>query len=179
MRIGIDARFAGIHERGIGRYVYELVEALIARSIQDRHELVLFVTSKNAYLWNDTEGVKKVISDIPWYGIAEQIKFPLIIYKAKVDLMHFPHYNVPVLYKKPYVVTIHDLLLNRYPSSNASTKNELTFFIKYQAYKTVLKSTLKNAKHIISVSNFTKKEIEKLYPNVAKSITVIFEANNA
>jgi hypothetical protein len=48
--------------------------------------------------------------DIPWYSAEEQLRMPREVRLAKVNLMHYPHWNVPVS-RVPFVVTIHDLIL--------------------------------------------------------------------
>ena len=175
MRIGIDARFAGVHERGIGRYVFELASHLISSARMQKHKLVLFVTEDNKQLFKTTHNIGKVVVTQKWYSFAEQVKLPKIITDAHIDLMHFPHYNVPLVYKGDYIITIHDMILNRHRTSNASTKKGYIFFAKYFAYRVVLRNALKNAKKIIAVSAFTKREIIALYPKIKTPITVIHE----
>lgn len=175
MRIGIDARLAGKHARGIGRYVYELIIHLMQREDMKEHVLVVFVTSKNKALFQHIQGIEIVEADIAWYGIREQLLFPFILYQQRLELIHFPHYNVPVLYRGPYIVTIHDLLLHRFPKSNNSTRHPLLFYVKYAFYKLVFRSTIYSARHIIAVSTFTQKELKALYPRLQTPITKIYE----
>src|SRR2546422_331574 len=123
MKIGIDARLLG--ETGVGRYIRNLVEQL--QEIDRKNEYVLFVQSKD--LQNISSQIEihrkdkwKVVSiDIHWHTLEEQIHLPRVFYKENLDLMHFPYFSLPILYNRPFVVTIHDLINNHYPTGKAST----------------------------------------------------------
>jgi hypothetical protein len=41
------------------------------------------------------------------YGIQEQLALPWLAREASA--LYAPHYNIPVLWKRPLLVTIHDL----------------------------------------------------------------------
>jgi len=110
MKIGIDARMYGPKQGGLGRYVEQLVLEL--EKIDNQNEFVIFLRADN---WNEytpsKPNFKKVLANISWYGWQEQFKLTPIIKKEKVDLMHFPHWNIPLFYNDPFIVTIHDLIL--------------------------------------------------------------------
>jgi len=159
MRIGIDARFYGPEkQKGLGRYVQELVRGL--EEIQTDDQFVIFLRREN---WNDynpqNKKFIKVPADYRWYTFAEQIFFPFLIWKEKIDLMHFPHFNVPVFCPVDFVVTIHDLLLNHYPTRRASTLGPLMYWIKNRGYHLTIKRAIKKARKIIAISEYTKQDI--------------------
>jgi len=81
--------------------------------------------------------------------------------------MHFPYFSVPVLYKKPYVVTIHDLSFLYYPEMFRKTD---LFQLKIGS-----KHSINNAAHIIAVSQTTKDDIVKNYQVDPSKITVTYE----
>lgn len=173
MKIGIDARFLGT-ETGIGRYEFELIKHL--EEIESEHEFVIFLRKENWNLYNPKNNkFKRVLADIKWYGLAEQIDFPKIIEKEKVDLMHFPHFNVPFLYKKPFVVTIHDLILLKYPSTRATTLGPLKFFLKYIFYRLVIERAIRDALAVIVPSEATKKDILQNFYKDKENIFVTHE----
>jgi glycosyltransferase involved in cell wall biosynthesis len=151
MRIGIDCRFAGTNS-GLGRYTRELTAALQKRN--DGIEYVLF--------GNDN-------APFPHYSLREQTSFPGIIKKSGVDLFFAPHFNVPLLCPVPFVTTIHDLILHRYPNQASSTKR--------LAYRAVMRHTVRKAQSLIAVSQFTADELTSVYgKDVKKKISVIHEA---
>lgn len=160
---------------GLGRYVEQLVWELAQQKNENRY--VLFVKTKEQanQLPND-ERFEVRITDTHWYTLKEQLVMPALIDRENLDLMHFPHWNVPLRLNTPFIVTIHDLILLEEPkSAKATTRHPLVYAAKYKAYKAVLKNALTKAKHIIAVSNYTKTAINKFFPNVQTPIEVIYE----
>ena len=94
--------------------------------------------------------------------------------------MHFPHFNVPFLYRKKFVVTIHDLILLQFPTFRGTTLNPIFYRIKFWCYKFIIWSAIKKAKKVITVSNFTKKELLKYYKKDLREekIIVTYEAGS-
>ncbi len=175
MNIGIDARMLGPKQGGIGRYVEQLVKHF---DINTPHHgnptrLVVFLRKDNWNLVPESSKIKKVLADIPWYGWREQVILSKIIKKEKIDLMHFPHWNIPIFYNKPFIVTIHDLLLLHYPTREASTLGPISYFFKNIIYRAVLNHAIKKSKHIITPSEFTKKDIIETFKISAEKITAI------
>lgn len=172
MKIGIDARFLGT-ETGIGRYVLELVKHL--EEAEGEKEFVIFLRKENWDIWQPKNPrFKKVLADIPWYGLKEQLEMPKIIARENIDLMHFPHFNIPFLYKKPFIATIHDLILLKYPSARASTLGPLKFYIKYLFYRLVLQRAIRESRKIIAASEFVKQDILKNFSVLPEKIKVTY-----
>lgn len=158
MKIGIDCRLWS--ETGIGRYIRNLVDSL--EKIDKKNKYVLFILSKNKneilkQIQNDK--FKIITTDLKWHTIEEQVKLPQILNKENLDLMHFPYYSIPVFYKKPFVITIHDLIINHYSTGKASMLPKFLYKGKRLAYKFILNRSANNARKIITVSNATKQEI--------------------
>src|SRR3972149_117114 len=108
------------------------------------------------------KNIKKELANFHWYTLSEQIEFPKVLKSANLDLMHFPHFNVPYAYSKPFIITIHDLTLHRHKTIRASTKNLLTYNLKHWLYKKIIKRSAKKALKIFTPSEFTKTEIIKI-----------------
>lgn len=179
MIIGIDARFYGPLGKGLGRYTQEVVDRVISLSKQ-RSDLdlsfVIFLSEGNFSDFKTVDkNVTKVQADFKWYSFAEQIKFPILIKKYKIDLMHFPHFNIPIFCPSKFIVTIHDLILTRFPSVRATTKNYLTYFFKNLAYRLVIKTAITRSEKILTVSNFTKNDILKLFKVDSDKIILSYE----
>lgn len=175
MRIGIDARFYGPLGKGLGRYTQKLVKNL--EIIDSKNEYLIFLRKEN---WDDyvpsRENFKKVLADYRWYTLKEQIMIPRAIKKQKIDLMHFPHFNIPVFYRRKFVVTIHDLILIKYPTKKATTLDPLLYKFKYWGYKKVINSAVKRAEKIITVSEYTKKELVEYFNIPSDKVVVTYEA---
>lgn len=168
MRIGIDARFLG-RTTGIGRYIFELFKAMLETG---ENEFVLFLGKNNWEEVPENKRVKKVLADVPWYTLAEQIKLAPIIDRERCDLVHFPHWNVPVFVRTPYVLTVHDLLLLEHPSRRASFLGPLKYAAKYAGFRLVLALAVKRARSIIAPSRFTAERLEDYFHAGSKTRVV-------
>ncbi|NQV11753.1 glycosyltransferase family 4 protein [Candidatus Uhrbacteria bacterium] len=161
MRIGIDARMYGpkVGGAGIGRYVEQLI--LNLQKLDDDNEYVVFLKKENfKQCPQPNKRWEKVVADIHWYSVAEQTRLPRIIDKFKLDIVHFPHFNVPLRLKTPFVVTIHDLIMLDQPwSARASTRNRIFFALKRFGYKKTLAHATKNASKIVTISEHVKNQI--------------------
>jgi len=156
MKIGIDCRLW--EETGVGRYVRNLV--LNLQKLDKKNNYVLFVLTKDFNeLKIQNPNFKIVKTDIKWHTTREQFELPKILNRENLDLMHFPYFSVPLFYKRPFVVTIHDLIIDHFSTGKASTLPPIIYNLKLSSYKFVLKKAVKNAKKIIAVSQATKNEI--------------------
>ena len=168
MKIGIDCRMYSSRFTGIGRYVYELTENLF-RTDQKNEYVLFFNEPEFSHFTVPGPRVKKVLVDAPHYSLAEQTKFLRALNKEKLDLMHFTHFNAPIFYRRPSVVTIHDLTLSFYPGKKMSSP------LYRFGYHVTIKSAVRKAKKIIAVSFNTKKDLQKLFHSPDEKISVIYE----
>lgn len=177
MRIGIDARFFGPIGKGLGRYTQRLIEHL--EQVADDHEFVVFLREENFDQYvPQSPRFRKVLADFRWYSLSEQVKFPPLIKREGIDLMHFPHFNVPVLTPCRFIVTIHDLILLRFPTRRATTLNRAFYSLKYAAYKVVIHLAARRSEKIIAVSEFTKKDILDAFNVPDEKVVVTYEASD-
>ncbi len=175
MKIGIDARFYGPQGKGLGRYTQKLISYL--QKIDKQNEYFIFLRREN---WHEYEpsckNFKKILADYRWYTLKEQILWPLKLHSLQLDLMHFTHFNVPIFYFGKFIVTIHDLILTKYPTQRATTLGPFLYFIKHFSYELVIKMAIKRAGQIIAVSEYTKQDIIKHFRAPAEKIKVTYEA---
>lgn len=159
---------------GLGRYVEELVREL--GTLADKHRFVLFLKERAQRGAKGTK-VEERITDVHWYTLKEQLVMGRLIDRERLDLVHFPHWNVPVFLRTPFVVTIHDLILLEEPrSARATTRHPFIYAIKYAGYKWILKNALTKSRAIIAVSQYTKSSILKYFPEIPENkIHVIYE----
>lgn len=177
MRIGIDARLYG-RGLGLGRYVSKLIQHL--ETLETEHSYVIFLRKENFHLYTPKNPMfQKVCANVPWYSFREQLVLPWLFYRARCDLLHVPHFNIPLLYPGKISVTIHDLILLAHPqsaTSAASTRHPLVHWIKYQAYRIIILLAIMRACRIIAVSRAVENNIRRSFPFVAKKIRLIYEA---
>ncbi len=176
MRIGIDARFYGPLGKGLGRYTQKLIENL--ERVDDSNRYFIFLKKEGFHSYDPkNKNFRKVLADYPWYTFREQLKFPKLLKKYRLDLVHFPHFNVPLFYLGKFVVTIHDLILIHFPTVRSSTLSPALYWIKFLVYKIVIKSAIYRSNRIIAVSEFTKKDILENYRSIPQEkIQVTYEA---
>lgn len=151
---------------GIGNYIREIAPRLFAQ--MNETDFVVF-TSENAQ--SELARFPNVTAKIALqkiYSIGEQTTFWHQMRKEKADLTWFPHFNVPLLYGRPFVVTIHDLTILRFPGKKMRRSWHRS------GYRHVLDHALQKSKSIIAISEFTKHEIQAFDPACdAKKISVI------
>lgn len=171
LRIGIDARMYSAAFTGIGRYVFELTQRLFKLSENEPIEWTLFMNEPkfNAFT-PPNDRVKKVLVNAKHYSWAEQIRFLRLLNHVNLDLMHFTHFNAPLFYRRPSVVTIHDLTLSFFPGKKMRSP------IHRFAYHLVLNSVVRHARGIITVSQNTRKDLVRLIKVQEEKIKVIYEA---
>lgn len=176
MKIGIDARFYGSLGKGLGRYTEKLITYLEAVP-GDACTYVVFLRRENFDEYKPKNPrFTKVMADYPWYGWREQLLFPLQLRRFKFDLIHFPHFNVPILVPAPFTVTVHDLILFHFPTVKASELSPFLYWLKYVAYRIVITLAIRRARAIIAVSEFTRTDICSTYRWAALKTVVTLEA---
>lgn len=181
MRIGIDARMYGPEQGGLGRYVEQLLHQLLLLDTPVTWVVIVKTEKQAEKIRAEISGVQveKVeffLADIPWYSLAEQFKMPRILSLLNLDLVHFPHWNVPIFYNKPFVVTIHDLIMYHYPRPEATTLGPIKFWLKDKFARFVIKSAVKKAKHILVTSEFTKGDVAGTLGVDRNKMTVTYQA---
>lgn len=169
--IAIDAR---IINSSTGRYVERLVTYL--QDIDTENEYSILVPEKDKNFWkprNTNFTVRTVNFDN--YSLNEQIGFNNYLKKLNADLVHFCMPQQPVGYKGKKVTTFHDLTLLKTYNSD---KNWLIYHTKQKIGKYVFKRVSQENNHIITISQFTKQELQSFFPVPDKAISVIYEASD-
>lgn len=155
MKVAIDARMYNMS--GIGTYIQCLMKNNCYQIGIGRKEEIGNVKEIDEFI--------EFNSNI--YGIKEQLKFPYKeLKKLKPDILHVPHYNVPIFYRGNMVVTIHDLTHLIY--SEFLTKKMAKFYAKI-----MMKIAVKKAKIVITDAENTKKDILKYFKVKEDKIKVI------
>ncbi|MCL4382528.1 MAG: glycosyltransferase [Patescibacteria group bacterium] len=173
MKIGIDARLW--KQTGVGRYVQELTSNL-AKIDQKNHYLLFFAKNEFEEFKLPGPNFEKMIIDIRWHSLKEQIVMPYLLWREKLDLVHFPYFSVPIFYPGKFIVTIHDLILDHFETGKASTLPLFLYKLKRLGYKLVMWVALHRAVKVITVSETTKREIIKHYHLNSEKIAVTYEA---
>jgi glycosyltransferase involved in cell wall biosynthesis len=172
MKILIDARMYGLEHSGIGRYIISLIREL--RKIGENEQFIILLRRKYFNELKLPENWKKVVANFRHYSFNEQVLLPRLVSREKPDLVHFPHFNVPIFQKSKFVVTIHDMTMHK-QGINATNLSLPFYLFKRVPYKLIFSNAVKRSVKIITPSETVKREIADYYKVSPDKITVTHE----
>jgi glycosyltransferase involved in cell wall biosynthesis len=175
MRIAFDAKRAFHNGTGLGHYSRTLIQSL-ASFYPSNDYLLLNPTPSNTFKLegaNLTEirpssWLTKIFSS-HWRssGCIADLK------KHNVALYHGLSHEIPYgIHKKgiPSVVTMHDLIFERYPNQYK--------WVDRKIYRNKFKYACEHSDQIIAISQQTKEDLINIYSTPAKKITVCYQSCN-
>lgn len=160
VHIGLDARM--IHSSGIGSYIQGLLSEWQQNSDR-RSTITPFGDTAVLSAWS----FQSVYFNTPVYSLKEQWKGARLFNQARLNLLHIPHYNVPLTYQGRLVVTIHDVIHLLFP--RFARRTGAWFYAR-----TMLSTAVKKATRIITVSHTTKNDILHHFSIDPDKIRVIY-----
>ncbi|PJZ27049.1 glycosyl transferase [Leptospira hartskeerlii] len=164
IKIGFDARM--IAHSGIGSRIKGLLNWLGDIASKEGIQIVLLgnpdlikknLSPKVLSSYEILEYNAGIYSIKEWFGIPEMKNF---------DLLDIPHFNAPIKFLDRCVVTIHDIIPFRMKQFHSS-------FLKQVYMKFVFLLIRKKAKKIITVSDFTAKDITEVFSFSASQMRTI------
>ncbi len=175
MKIGIDCRLAGRQHAGIGRYIENLIVRLPALA-PDVTFVYFFHDQRQAADINiEAPNVVRRFIPIRHYSLTEQTRLPGIFTQEKLDLLHVPHFNAPLLYKGKIILTIHDLLWHEFRGTRVTTLPSWLYFLKYFAYKKIVGQMIARAEKIFVPAQTIAQTVSRYYPQAKAKIVVTKE----
>ena len=169
--LGIDCRFAG-QKAGLGTFTRSMVGALLRRD--DPWSYVLF-TASDSEPWVAEFALRENVSvqtaPYPHYSFAEQWHLPILLRETGCDLFYAPHFNVPYLCTTPFICTVHDLILHRFPNQAG--------LLRKLVYRMILSHAVAASKAVVAVSETTKRDLVSFYPASAAKTAVIHNGVDA
>jgi glycosyltransferase involved in cell wall biosynthesis len=164
VKIAIDTR--RIRDFGVGTYIRNLVQALSAADSGNRYSLICSPEDAPlfAHLPASFETVPYARRDS---SRLDHFELPRLIRRLRADVTHVPFHRVPLLLKKPYAVTIHDLSSLFFDDASGFLHAARTFR---------LRRGLERAGGIIAVSGATRRDIMSLVPEASERIRLIYNA---
>jgi len=173
MKILIDARLYGPKHTGNGRYTMNLLTNLA--KIDDKDHYIILLRKEEFKTLVFPSNWVKILADFKHYSFEEQFKLPIIIWRCKPDIVHFPHFNVPLLYFGKYIVTIHDLIMHKFTGGEATTRPFPIYQIWRLGYYLAFAKAIYGSIKIIVPSNAVKGEIVDYYKINPKKVEVTYE----
>jgi glycosyltransferase involved in cell wall biosynthesis len=166
--IGINTRFLLTTKmEGFGWYTFEISKRLVAQ--HPEHQFVFFFDRPFDSKFIFGENVKGVIVSPParhpiLHAIWYEFSLKKALKKHKVDVLFSPDGYLALRSKIPQIAVIHDINFEHYPK-------DLPFFSRtYLRY--FFPKYAKKAAKIITVSNYSKADIQQKYGIEASKITV-------
>ena len=175
MKILLDARMFGLENTGVGRYIMNLVEEL--GKSDKKNDYVILLRKKYFHELKLPKNWTKVLADFRHYTIAEQIKLPRLISSYKPDLVHFPHFNIPILFRGKFIVTIHDMIMHN-QGKDSTTLSLPLYYAKRILYRFIFKNAVISSAKIITPTETIKKQIKDYYKINTQKVRVIHEGIN-
>ena len=173
MKILIDARLFGPEHTGNGRYTMNLIDNLV--KVDTKNDYIVLLRRDNYDKSSFPQNWKKVVADFKHYSFSEQFKLPFLISKYKPDVVHFPHFNVPLFYFGKYIVTIHDLIMHKFTGGEATTRRFPVYQIWRLGYHIAFLKAIFGSVKIIVPSQTVKNEVIEYYKVDPKKIVVTYE----
>ena len=162
MKIAFDLRRIG--NPGIGRYMKCLVEAITAQAPEHEYLLILPPGAESMVKATNAE---KIYPELKYYSVREQIELPRILRRHQIDLLHSPHFLLPLISPCPAVATIHDVIYLACPQDLPSRAGRLY-------YRTMMKACSRRAMRIITDSLHSRDEIVRYLHVDPRKIDVIY-----
>lgn len=175
MNIGFDAKRAYQNSTGLGHYSRTLIASLA--QYFPEHQYYLFAPAITGLFKNNAANIHPVAPSA----------FPASVFKSlwrsnwvkkdllqnKIDLYHGLSHEIPIGIQKTNiksVVTIHDLIFERYPGQYNK--------IDVQIYRKKFTYACEHADAIIAISNQTKQDIIDFYKIPEHKISVCYQSCN-
>lgn len=166
LHVAINGKFLSERMQGIVRYARELVCAL--DEVLDPEDQVVLVVPPNA---EDVPPLQN-IETVRWgrhAGIAwEQLDFACYLLKHR-ELVPLNLCNVAPLLCRPGVTTIHDVMYRACPEFYTTARNRVSRLWHCLQYGLVARRELA----ILTVSNYSKEQIERYYPRAEGKVRVV------
>lgn len=166
-KICIDARMWGVKHTGIGRYVENLIDNLPSRvvlivdsEVKDEPKLARF---------------EKHCAHYHPYSYLAQLEMWWLLIKINPDLLHVPHFTIPLLWWGKMVVTIHDLIKHVSKGPATTTRHPLIYWAKYFQYLFIVWFAVHRADHIIVPAKYWKDILVEKYKLNTNKISVTYE----
>jgi glycosyltransferase involved in cell wall biosynthesis len=167
VRVAIDIR--RINEFGVGTYTRNAIRTL-ARLDNFNEYFLLGIPGKLGDIEKLPDNFITVPTHPNEFSITSYLELNRILKLHRCDLLHVPHlFWKPQSVPCPYVVTVHDLFDHLYRVNHAS-------WLKRNLHFEFTKRTLDRAARIFAVSNFSKKDTERLFGVSGDKIDVIYNA---
>lgn len=152
MRVLVDATAIPADHGGVGRYVEALLSSLAGEGV----DLVVACQARDADDFATIPSAEVVpvrlggrTARLAW----EQVRLPALVRSTGVQVLHSPHYTMPVKAPVPVVVTLHDATFFSHPDLHSRLKR--VFF------RSAIRTAARRADALVVPSRATADEVER------------------
>ena len=163
----INGKFLSDNMQGIVRYGYEITKELDKLLPNDIE--VIVVKPKNCIHKLQLKNIKLIEYGSHTGIIWEQFDLRRYLLNHK-EYTCINFCNVCPLFVQPGITFIHDIMYKLFPENYVSLRNKLSRLWHCFQYSYICK----HEKKIITVSNYSKKDIERIYPKAKGKVDVIY-----
>ncbi|WP_106829361.1 glycosyltransferase family 4 protein [Parabacteroides pacaensis] len=170
MKIGIEAqRIFRANKHGMDFVVLETIREL--QKIDQKNEYYIFVSPGEDKCLEESKNFHIIEINCPTYPLWEQIAFPRIVSKVKLDLLHCTSNTAPLYCKVPLILTLHDIIfLEPKQNDNKSWYQNMGRFYR----RIIVPRILPHCKKIITVSYFERNRIQQTLQLPEEQIIAIY-----
>jgi glycosyltransferase involved in cell wall biosynthesis len=184
MVIGIDASRANQAQKtGTEWYSFYLIQKL-KEIIPEEYKVILYSKEKlRGGLEDLPKNWQSKVLNWPIKFLWTQLRFSLAMLKfwSRPDLLFVPAHTIPVIHPKKTVLVAHDIGFEKYPDLYSDKKIGPSHATELDYHRWAMRFAVRHAHHIITVSQFSKKEIIDFYHYPKDKISVVHNgfANNS
>lgn len=174
MRIAIDARWLTKSSGGIVTYLLNLLTYLPKIDEENTY----FILYNKEQSWKEIAQMTSSPSNFSFirccaepYSFREQLELPCILKKYRCEILHSPHFMVPLTpLPTKFIITIHDLIPLKFRRFLPASSKVRRFF---GVYRFLLKRLAHHATHIIADSQNSAGDIISLLGINPQGISII------
>lgn len=170
MRVAIDARM--LRATGIGRYVSELVERVPVLDAGSEFVVLLRRADVESF---EPPSRNVTVAEADWgvYSIAAQRRLPGLLRRLRPDVVHFPHFPVPVFDRTPWIVTIQDLTMVDHRNVRSSRRHRLAYPVRHAAMLRTLRAAVSRSAALITSTAYVRDEVIRRFDGVDAAKTTV------
>jgi glycosyltransferase involved in cell wall biosynthesis len=165
-RVLLDATAVPENRGGVGRYVDQLVPALDALGA----DLVVVCQERDQEYYGklapsaDVLGAPAAIDRRPARLLWEQVGLPALAERVGAEVLHCPHYTMPLRSRVPVVTTLHDATFFTHP--------EVHLPLKRAFFRTWTQTSLRRSARVVVPSYATLDELTRVTGGVRGQVDV-------
>lgn len=172
MKIGIDARKLSSNKSGIGYYAYNLIRSALEQDCNN--EYILYSDKTIGVSFNNSNCKIKILPMRMQSAKYDKLMSPYWqnfiltreMKKDGVDLFFSPNFFKPLLFRKPSIVTVHDLTFFTVPEAFSGLQRLYN--------KIFLRMSLSKRVKVLTVSECSKKDIQHYYHVKEQNIFITY-----